>query len=162
MRFPKLFLPVLMLGLLVTAVGCDSGDDDGESDAELFVDAWAAVGVSDASGDQTQAFAQDISEFVVTFQSTTYSLSVVFTDERQPIQFSGATYSVDEGADQITIVIPAAATGATDIPVVFGYAFSGDDNRVDLTVSNAGQVVLINSLFGSTYTAPVTLTLQRQ
>lgn len=132
-----------------------------KSEASLFVDAWAAVGVTDASGDQTQSFAQSVSEFVMTFQNnSTYSLSVVFTDDRQSIQFSGATYSVDEDLERITIVIPAAATGTVDLPLVFGYTFSNSNNTVALT--NSAQVGAIGLIFGASYQAPVTLTLQRQ
>ncbi len=155
----KFLFSVLTLALLVLATGCDSSND-GQSDAELFVAIWNAVGVSDGTGDQTASFAQSVSKFEVNFADNgTYSLDVVFTDQRPRIQFGGATYTISEGTKQVTIVIPGAVTGGADLPLVFGYAFSNNNTRVAL--SNAAQVAFVNLLFGTTYTGTVTVTLQR-
>lgn len=155
----KFLFSVLTLALLVLATGCDSSND-GQSDAELFVAIWSAVGVSDGTGDQTASFAQSVSKFEVNFADNgTYSLDVVFTDQRPRIQFGGAPYTISESTKQVTIVIPGAVTGGADLPLVFGYAFSNNNTRVAL--SNAAQVAFVNLLFGTTYTGTVTVTLQR-
>ena len=160
MTYRKLFFSLLAVALLVVATGCDSNGDDDESDAEVFIGAWAATGISDATGDQTASFAQSVSQFVVTFTADTYGLNVVFADARDPIVFSGATYSVDEDDNELTIVIPAEATGATAISLTFDYAFLNNNDTVTLT--NSAQVAFVNLLFGTTYEAPVTVTLARQ
>ena len=163
MTLRKLCFAFLTLAVLVVAPGCDGDNGDGTSDSQLFVGTHAAVGVSDGTGDQTAAFAGAVSRFVVTFSNNgTYGIDVAFTDARPPIAFSGATYSVDEANNTVTIVIPAAATGTTDIPLTFSYTFSNNNNTVALVNNSQTNVVFINVLFGTTYTPPVTITLQRQ
>ncbi|HMB91337.1 MAG TPA: hypothetical protein VKP65_10855 [Rhodothermales bacterium] len=159
MTIRKLFFSILTVALLFVATGCDSNDDDDQSDAELFVGTWNAVGVSDGTGDQTQSFASSISQFQIVFDADgTYDLSVVFTDQRSPIQFSNASYSVNETTDTITLVIPAAVTGSGDLSLPFSYDFESD-TRVGL--SNTALVPIINSLFQTTYTGTVTITVQK-
>jgi hypothetical protein len=159
MTIRKLFFSILTVALLFVATGCDSDNNDDTSDAEAFVGTWNAVGVSDGTGDQTQSFGQSVSQFRVTFTSNnTYDLSVVFTDQRSPIQFSGASYAVNEGTKIVTLTIPAAVTGSGDLPLPFNYNFASD-TRVGL--SNTALVPVINSLFGTTYTGTVTITIQK-
>ncbi|MDX1487849.1 MAG: hypothetical protein R3268_06600 [Acidiferrobacterales bacterium] len=154
----NLLFSTLAVLVLFTAVGCDSNDDD-QSDAELFIGSWNAVGVSDGTGDQTAGFASSVSQFRVTFKSNdTYDLSVAFTDERSPIQFSGAPYTVTESSNSINLIIPAAVAG-TQLTFPFTYNFENDD-RVALTLGSSA-LPFLNVLFGTTYVNPVTVTVAR-
>ena len=157
----KLLYPVLAVLVLVSFVGCDSDDDDETSDADLFIGTWAATGVEDAEGDQTQSFAGNVNAFTVTFENNTeYDLNVDFADERQDIGVDNGFYTVNEGTNTVSLTIPAEVAGAA-LTLPMGYAFSDGNDTVTLR-AEGGLLGAVNRLFGSNYQGFVEITLTRQ
>jgi len=131
--------------------GIGDGQDNGEEgDASMLVGAWALVGVSDESGDQTEAVFALVDAFVFTLNDDgTCALEVDFNDEvnatgQDDIHFSG-TCTLDEASQTLTL----------ESGEVLTYALEGDDVLI-----LSGVVPEVNAVLGTS--GPLTLTLERQ
>ena len=151
----KLSLFLMIVGLLVVGVGCDSNDDDEQSDASLFVGSHAITSVTDVEGDQTAAFAQGFESIVVTFaEGGNFTIAVDAIVDQGDVTVPG-TYEVNESANTITL---NATTASGTIPLAFEYEFNG--NQTNLT-AGAQTATALNALFGTTLQAPATITVTR-
>ncbi len=147
----------VLAALALLAVGCDSNDESGPTDAERFVGSWTAIAISDSNGDQSAEFAAIVSSLIVVMQEgddPAFSLTVDYTEDsgRDDLVLAG-TYAVDDGPRNLTLTI---ASGAS---LPFTYSFE-DDSRAILTTSAA----LVNPIFNPTtpYEGTVRVTIQKQ
>jgi hypothetical protein len=145
-------LAVLLIGLI--GVGCDSNSDP--SDADAFVGTWALSDVTDANGSALAAFGAAFSSVVLTNNADNSFVLTVTPREGDVLQIPG-TYSINEGTSGFTL---NANLGGTTAPLAFTYNYVSDDS-VTLQ-AGATTSVLLNSLFGTTLTAPATITITRQ
>ncbi len=151
----KLFPLALVLALFV-GVGCDSNDDEGSSDSELFVGTWTVVNVTNDSGGANE---MDLTQALVGANGTLNSLSLGFNTnntytlnadyrsaDTPDVVVAGApfTYTVNETTNQITLQLPSP-TGSGTVPAQIGYSFNGDDEFTALLPS-----IVMNSLFQTT------------
>lgn len=156
MKLHKLFLSILTVALLFTAVGCDSNDDD-DSDADVFVGTWTVQSISDDQGDKTAVFGAGVQSFVATLNANgNYSIVV---DYNAAAEAQGATdvnlagtYTVTETSNTVTLSVPSL--GAS-LPLTYNIQ---NNNTIVLS----GPATLINLAFGTTnYTGTVELTITR-
>lgn len=147
-------LPVFLLALLValTAVGCDSDEDD-TSDAELFVGTWTLVSLSDAQGDKTAAFGQIANGLTADLNSdNSFLISVDYKEDSgiEDLTIPG-TYEVEAGSKTFVITPP---TGQN---VPFSYDI---ENESRIALSAAADFV--NALFNTTtYQGTVQIVIQK-
>jgi hypothetical protein len=148
-------LPVFVLALLfgLTALGCDSNEDDDLTEAEILVGEWTVTAVSDNEGDKTSVFTQGVESFSANLTAAgTYNVLVVFTDERPDVPLAG-TYTLNEGANSLVLI-----AGPLQLP--FTYDIVSED-EIDLTTQDA----FVEALFGTapeTYVGNVTFTIERE
>lgn len=154
--FSYAFLSLFVLAFAFVAVGCDSNDDDDLAEAEVFLGTWTVTGISDATGDQTASFAQDVESFSVDFDNDgTYTLTVDFveTDPRTDLQLAG-DYTVNEATDALALAATIPGIG----PITLGFEYNiVNDDEIELSAGNA----LINPIFGTSYEGTVQLTVER-
>ena len=131
-----------------TGDGPDNGEEEG--DASTLVGAWVLVGVSDESGDQTEAVFALVDALVFTLNDDgTCALEVDFNDEvnatgQDDVNLSG-TCTLDEASQTLTL----------ESGEVLTYAIEGDDVLI-----LSGVVPEVNAVLGTS--GPLTLTLERQ
>ena len=151
-------LSVFVLLLLGWTSGCDSNKDgnDGPSDAEIFVGEWGVARITDADGDQTQAFLSLVDSFLTSLRADgTFDITIDYNDAanaagQNDINVSG-TYAVNESSNTLTLTI--ANAGALPL----NYRIENNDR---ITIS--GNALLINLAFGTNYTGTAALTIVRQ
>ncbi|MDX1547738.1 MAG: hypothetical protein R3247_12155 [Rhodothermales bacterium] len=158
MNIRTLFYSFLTLALLVTAVGCDSSDDDGDSDADVFVGTWAVVGIADDEGDQTLSFSQLVDAGTVNFTaSNNFTLAVDYNEVAEAQGITDVTipgtYVVDEGAETITLNTPLGA-------LAFDYEIVNND-RIRVSTGAPTLNIALGLSGDRAYTGTVTLTVQR-
>ena len=148
-------LSVFVLLLLGWTSGCDSNNDDGPSDAEIFVGEWGVARITDADGDQTQAFLGLVDSFLTSLRADgTFDITIDYNDaanaaRQSDIDVSG-TYTVNESNNTLTL------TAATAVALPLSYTIENNDR---ITIS--GVAFLINLAFGTDYTGTVALTIAR-
>ena len=153
MRMGVLWVFVLLL--LGWTSGCDSNNDDGLSDAEIFVGEWGIARITDGDGDQTQAFLSLVDSFLTSLRADgTFDIIIDYNDaanaaSQSDINVSG-TYTVNESNNTLTLT----AAGAVALPL--SYTIENNDR---ITIS--GVAFLINLAFGTDYTGTVALTIVR-
>ncbi|HYE57995.1 MAG TPA: hypothetical protein VD948_05795 [Rhodothermales bacterium] len=176
-------LPVLaLLALSFVAVGCDSGEE-AATDAELFVGTFTVTkiennlsstgtGGSDVTGGvicptpnpSTNPPTCTVNSIKLTFNANnSYTIAVDYTNlinaapasagGRQDVNITGTSYTVNESAKTLTLVIP----GTTPITAQATY-----------TINESGQATLLvpavvfNNIFGTTsYTGYVRISGQK-
>ena len=156
MRERLIYIVVVLL--LGWTAGCDSNDDgdDGPPDAEIFVGEWEVARITDADGDQTQAFLDIVDSFEADLRADgTFDIDIDYDDEanaagQDDIDVSG-TYAVSESSNTLTLTV--ANAGALPL----SYTIENNDR---ITIS--GNALLINLAFGTNYTGTVALTIARQ
>lgn len=148
-------LSVFVLLLLGWTSGCDSNNDDGPSDAEIFVGEWGVARITDGDGDQTQAFLSLVDSFLTSLRADgTFDIIIDYNDaanaaRQNDIDVSG-TYTVNESNNTLTL------TAATAVALPLSYTIENNDR---ITIS--GVAFLINLAFGTDYTGTVALTIAR-
>jgi len=154
-------LPVFVLALLigVTAVGCDSNDDDDPSDAEIFVGTWTLVSISDQTGDRTGGFAPFLAAPITANFASNNTFAVTINYNAQAEQ-AGLTDRVIPGS----FVIEAGAKSLQLSPTGFGATVPFDytitnDNQITLTADAAFMNVLFTPQ--TAFQGRVTLSIQR-
>ena len=146
---------VFVLLLLGWTSGCDSNNDDGPSDAEIFVGEWGVARITDADGDQTQAFLSLVDSFLTSLRADgTFDIIIDYNDaanaaRQNDIDVSG-TYTVNASNNTLTLT----AAGAVALPL--SYTIENNDR---ITIS--GNAFLLNLAFGTNYTGTVALTIAR-
>jgi hypothetical protein len=138
-------LPVFVLALLigVTAVGCDSNDDDDPSDAEIFVGTWTLVSISDQTGDRTDGIGQFLAApITANFASNnTFTITINYNAQAEG---AGLTDSTIPGS----FVLKVGAKSLQLSPTGFGATVP-----FDYTITNENQITLtadaafMNALF---------------
>lgn len=160
-RIRKYFLILPAFALLFGVTACDSDDNDEDlSDSEVFVGNWAVASVSDTNG--AADLSTDFNSIVARFNASgDGSITVDATDDANDAAVD-FTYSVNETANTITLVIPLIVDGQQvgTIPLSMGYSISSDEDTVTFTI-NQQNAVLINSLFGTALEGAVTMTVIR-
>jgi hypothetical protein len=147
---------VLLVATLFAA--CDS-NDDGPTEAELFVGTWTLTRVEDAAGDKTSLVSQQGTLTVQLAADGTYVLR--FDRPTDPDQESTNTYALDEVDDVLTLQADNPLSGGT-FPVAVTYAFQGEDEVV-LTI-RPEYALLINAALGGAFgeiQGTVRLTIRR-
>ncbi len=149
-------LSVFVLLLLGWISGCDSNNNDGPSDAEIFVGEWGVARITDADGDQTEAFLSLVDSFLTSLRADgTFDITIDYNDAanaagQNDIDVSG-TYTVNESSNTVTLTV--ANVGALPLSYMI-------ENNDRITIS--GNALLINLAFGTNYTGTVALTIARQ
>ena len=144
-------LPVFVLALVlgISALGCDSSEDD-PSDAELFVGTWGVVSITDGGGDKTPLLLAAANSLVAQLNANNSFAVDIDYKEQADLHLAG-TYTVEEGAKQLILTV-----GPQSPP--FSYSFASD-NRVTLSAAST----IVNGLFGTTlYTGTVNMTIEKQ
>lgn len=152
----KIAFSLLLLALVIA--GCDSngGDDNGQSDAEVFVGTWTAVSIEDDDGDKTDMFSDALGRLTIVFeQDGSYSLSAIPDDGSTPLSFQGS-YTVDEDAKTLTlngVLLVNTLTLDYDIESENTIELTADENLSEVFNLAAGETLL---------NGDVTLTITRQ
>jgi len=148
-------LSVFVLLLLGWTSGCDSNNDDGPSDAEIFVGEWGVARITDDDGDQTEAFLSLVDSFLTSLRADgTFDIIIDYNDaanaaRQSDIDVSG-TYTVNESNNTLTL------TAANAVALPLSYTIENNDR---ITIS--GNAFLLNLAFGTNYTGTVALTIAR-
>ena len=149
----KLSFLFLVFGLLLVGCDSDSGSDDA-SDAELFVGSWALGGISDSEGDRTAAFVQGFNSVAIGFTSgEQFTLAVDAVIDEADANYSG-TYTISEATSTVSVSLNV---GGQPFPLSFTYEIE-DDSHITLQASST-TAVLLASLFSTSFTPPVSISL---
>ena len=149
-------LLVFVLLLLGWTSGCDSNNDDGPSDAEIFVGEWGVARITDGDGDQTQAFLSLVDSFLTSLRADgTFDITIDYNDaanaaRQNDIDASG-TYTVNESNNTLTLT-----AAANPVPLLLSYTIENNDR-----ITMSGNALLINLAFGTNYNGTVALTSAR-
>ena len=150
----KLSLYILLFGLLLVGVGCDGSSNDDSNDGDVFVGSWSLGGVTDAEGDRTAAFVAGFNSVVIGFEKDGgFSLDVDAVLDEADANYTGE-YGIVESNSTVSVSINVNGTA---FPLAFTYDIV-DDNQIKLTAAGSTSVLLA-TLFTTTFTAPVTITL---
>ena len=145
----KMLFGVLVLIALGGVTGCDSNDDE-NSDAERFINAWTLTEVRDDEGDKTATFLEGYSGISASFdEAGTYTLMVDAVEQAADTTLSGP-YSVNESSK--TLLLTIEVLGQT-LPLPLTYSFQNDE-----TLMLSGNSVLVNPLFQTGLVGMVQLT----
>jgi hypothetical protein len=149
----KLSLLVLLVGFVAVTAGCDSNDDD---DASVVVGAWGLGGLSDASGDRTEGFAEGFNSVVITFnRDNTMSLAIDSKNNALDQTISG-TYTTNESARSLSATL---TVGGNNLPLTFTYE-EVNSNSLRLTATG-NTSVLLGTVFQTSLADPVVITVVR-
>jgi hypothetical protein len=150
----KLSTYILLLGLLIVGTGCDSNGSDDTKDADVFFGTWALGGISDGTGDRTAAFVEGFTAIGIGFERDGgFSLTVDAVVNEGDANYSGE-YGIVEQNTTVSVSINVSGQA---FPLVFTYEIV-DDNQIKLSASGT-TAVLLGSLFETSLTAPVIITL---
>ena len=147
-------VPVFVLALLfgLTAIGCDSAEDD-PSDAEIFVGTWNLVSLIDDEADKTAVFAQIANSFRTTLGSdNNFTVVVDYKDELgiEDLTIPG-TYSVLEDDKRFILAPPVGP----NVPFLYEIL---SDTRIRLSTDAA----FVNGLFDTdSYDGTVVITIEK-
>lgn len=150
----KLSTYLFLFLMLAVSAGCDSDSKDDNSDADVFVGNWGLGGIADASGDRTAAFVEGFNSVVIGFEiDGGFSLNVDAVLNEADANYSGEYGIVEQNS---TVSVSINVNGQA-FPLAFAYEIV-NDNTIKLTASGT-TAVLLASLFSTTLTAPVIITL---
>lgn len=132
-----LSVTVLMLGLLLASVGCDSSNDAAGNDAEVFVGSWTLTNLL-LDGQDVSALLLAGTDVDAVFEAAgTYTMTVT-SGSGAPVEIDG-TYQLDEGAKTLTLTASAFTQD-----VVIDYDVE-NENRLRFSTD---QVVFLSELAG--------------
>lgn len=130
----KLLFSLLVLGMLGTTFGCDSGgdDNDGRADAEVFVGSWQVANLL-LNGQDFTALLLANTQVAVVFDANG-GFDLTLTSSSGTTDITG-TYSVNESQETVTLT----SSSFTD-PVVVNYDVQ-NDNRIVLETDDVALFV---------------------
>jgi len=96
-----LSVTVLMFGLLLVAAGCDSGNDDDRSDADVFIGTWTLTNLL-LDGQDVSALLLAGTDVDAVFEAAGTFTMTVTRGSAAPVEIDG-TYELDEGAKTLTL-----------------------------------------------------------
>ncbi|NQV74000.1 hypothetical protein HQ496_12830 [bacterium] len=150
----KLSVYILLFGLMLVGVACDNSSSDDPSDGDAFIGSWSLGGVNDAEGDRTAAFIEGFNSVLIGFERDGgFTLNVDAVVDAGDANYSGE-YGIVESNTTVSVSIVA---NGTSLPLTFSYNIV-DDKQIKLTAAGTTSVLLA-SLFSTSFTAPVTITL---
>ncbi len=145
---------LLLFVLLVAGSACDSSSNNDSNDADVFVGTWSLGGISDASGDRTAAFVEGFNSVAIGFESDSgFSLVVDAVLNEADANYSG-DYTIIESTTTVSVSI---LVGEQAFPLVFTYNIA-NESQINLTAAGT-TAVLLATLFNTSLSAPVTITL---
>lgn len=150
----KLSVYILLFGLMLVGVACDNSGNNDPSDGDAFIGSWSLGGVNDAQGDRTAAFVEGFNSVIIGFQRDGgFTLNVDAVVDAGDANYSGE-YGIVESNTTVSVSIVA---NGTSLPLTFSYNIV-NDKQIKLTASGTTSALLA-SLFSTSFTAPVTITL---
>ncbi|MFK7844153.1 MAG: hypothetical protein AB8G77_02555 [Rhodothermales bacterium] len=123
-----------MLFASVALVGCDTTDDEGDvEDAARFLGEWTVVEARDQDGDRDQTeVLSALGTLTIDLNADgAYSIEFLFTDPQIEDAVISETYTVDEVASDLILVVQIPGLPPQDLPL--DYSFS-NDSEVELTI----------------------------